>query len=37
VFDGDEFVPFLAGFDECQMQADFQFLRDHLVFLRMTS
>ena len=37
VLDGDELVPFLACFNECQMQADFQFLRDHLIFLLETS
>ena len=29
VFDSDEFVPFLPGFDKGHMQADFQLLRNH--------
>jgi CspA family cold shock protein len=33
MLDGDEFVPLLPGLDEGHVQADFQFLRDHSVFL----
>ena len=30
---GDEFMPFLPGVDKRHVQADFKFLRNHLVFL----
>jgi hypothetical protein len=37
MLDGDEFMALLAGFDKGEMQADFQFLRNHLIFLHVAS
>jgi hypothetical protein len=33
VFDGDEFVPLLAGLDKGHVQTDFKFLGDHVEVL----
>ena len=33
MFDGDELMAFLPRLDKCHVQADFQFLRNHSVFL----